>query len=695
MRRHLSVAAAAVAAFVMLGLVGLASADPQNSYPSPTPPLSSNPVTGIPGVQNGSTVSVSSDDLTTAAVAAAAPAVLQNPSGLVVGSATGGAQGVGTINAQGYYLNGVLVPSPGHVTNWTATQTFTGGAAIPGLGPTPCVGANSGGVLIAGSCPTVSVQAPFVGGSTGSVGPAPSQVASAANGGAAFGDSITAGVGVASPSTQGYAALLNADVFQNVGTFTNYGVSGYFVADINASMFTHLARPSETSNPIVTTLVGTNDAGQSLTSGYQTAYNQLFLATHAAAALSSTNTVLGGATTQAGTWSADSTYTNFAGIKSTTNGSTSAIATAYTPTGVFYVFFGDYISSGGTFTVSVDGTPATDTVTGLTTLTSQPATALGSNTSPAETVGLARFVTTAGTHAITITVTSTTNASNKVSILALGFPPAIRERGITAPKVFAGGVIRQAADANGTNSAIINGLNQADVTTLQNDGLDVTFVDVRSYVNITLDMQSTTAQGCTGSTLAPVHPGTCGHRHIAQAFEDAINPISPLFGTPVFNAPLNFSSTPTPATLIASNGGSADTGATTIPKATLCISTGFGFCWGVTMTSASAAGPGGGGFDTVAVTNSGGNGRFALSAAPGTATEATIAADEFAWFNGTGAFQIGTESGAPASDASGNFSATSVSASGFTASGSAGVNCSANTVNLTTLVVRNGIVVHC
>lgn len=50
---------------------------------------------------------------------------LSSSSGVVVGSATGGAKGNGTINATGMYVGGVIVPSVSASNTWATLQTFT------------------------------------------------------------------------------------------------------------------------------------------------------------------------------------------------------------------------------------------------------------------------------------------------------------------------------------------------------------------------------------------------------------------------------------------------------------------------------------------------------------------------------------------------------------------------------------------
>jgi hypothetical protein len=55
------------------------------------------------------------------------PFLFQGGTGIVVGSATGGAEGVGTLNATGLYINGVPVGTGGTITGVTAGTGLSGG----------------------------------------------------------------------------------------------------------------------------------------------------------------------------------------------------------------------------------------------------------------------------------------------------------------------------------------------------------------------------------------------------------------------------------------------------------------------------------------------------------------------------------------------------------------------------------------
>jgi lysophospholipase L1-like esterase len=343
-----------------------------------------------------------------------------------------------------------------------------------------------------------------------------------------FGDSITAGKGATVPETKGYAALLAASFPPSLTA--NYGVEGYSNADVQREMFDNLA-PTEQGNPVVTLLVGANDVnsvGENAT--YRALYQRMLLASVARAALPDTWTIPGSSSqvVETGTWADDTLYANLTGNKSSTNGSLLAV-NIVAPKGIIYVFYGAYASSGGTFRVLIDGVPAADQVTGNTTLTSQPAVAWLTIDGVTQGVQLARYIVPANdSFTVHVEVMSATNVGNPVTIYGFGVPGGnSKSRGISAPRVFVGGAIRQPDDVNSANTFILNAQNRAAATTLQDDGLNVNFVDIRAYLNPSIDMANVALQGCPAVYPTPTyygHPNDCGYRHIAEAFEDAINP---------------------------------------------------------------------------------------------------------------------------------------------------------------------------
>lgn len=275
---------------------------------------------------------------------------------------------------------------------------------------------------------------------------------------------------------------------------------------------------------MVTDMIGTNDANNANSglASWHLAFLLSDYASNAWLALSSTNKVNSQSAliTQAGTWATSAVFSQAPGLTSSTTGSTLTDSTAQVgPSGVMYVWYYLYQTGGGTFTVSVDGTTQTDTISGTSSI---------SNTSGGDfiyatsypVVGLARFSgISQGSHSVVITVNS---SSGEVGIIGLGFPPASRYQGPTAPAVVVGGVPYQQSNANATNVDAYNSLVASEVSTLDADGLDVRFVPVQSFLDYNLDFASTATQNCPASGSPGLHPNNCGHRHLANAFESAI-----------------------------------------------------------------------------------------------------------------------------------------------------------------------------
>lgn len=350
----------------------------------------------------------------------------------------------------------------------------------------------------------------------------------------AFGDSNTAGAGY-SPA---YPVMLNSHAnFFPTNNFTNWGVGGTKCAEMNFSMFTHLA-PSVDTNPAVTDMIGTNQSTTS-TAG-QTAFIQCQMAANARAAIAPQNIFAGNnAIWTTSGFSADTTFANLPGIVSTTNGSTAAAV--LTPTnGILYVMYLVKQTSGGTFTVtgSTSGL-LTDTITGASTLTTQAVS--WDVQSATSWVALARFVVPSDTsQTFTVSVSSATGGSNDVTILAIGAPSLSRQRGLFAPKVFMGGVIHYQGDPTDSSNSklgLFNSLNQQVAEQLFSDGNNVYFVNVRNYVNAFSDMGA--LDGCAVSAQPGLHVNNCGTVHLDQAFEDRMGLVTTAESSPNFTFPLN------------------------------------------------------------------------------------------------------------------------------------------------------------
>lgn len=327
----------------------------------------------------------------------------------------------------------------------------------------------------------------------------------------AFGDSITAGTG----GSPWYVAAIASDTG---ATTTNRGLSGYYAFNMASDEIFPYENPTEKNETLYTILIGTNDANNKGLGTWEGIYKNCLQASAAWLAIPATSKVFGqdAGNTTSGSWANDDTYQTGIGFKSTTNASTLSIPIT-TYGGPLYLWYRTIDGDAGVFTVQIDGDTARS-VNGFTT----PAS--GGNS-----IGILRMPNiAAGSHAVLVTVTSSTNASNIVSILAVGTVP--QNRDYKCPKVFVGGVIRQASDANAATTAGYNADALVTISQLTADGLPVYFVDVRKFVNSSTDMNDA------------LHPNSIGHSHLRDAFESVMQ----FTGSPVFDLPLRLNVT-TPA----------------------------------------------------------------------------------------------------------------------------------------------------
>lgn len=334
-----------------------------------------------------------------------------------------------------------------------------------------------------------------------------------------YGDSITAGTG-ATTNLLGYASLLSLD---EAATPTNYGLSGYYGCDVNTGeIFNTIGAIVATAKNATQTLMsGTNDANFKGTGTYETGVYQLcHQAGIAWLAVPDAYKIHAQAGLLSGTWAADTNfYTGIAEV-STTNGSSISM-TLTTNGGPIYLWYKVSDASAGTFTWQLDGGAATS-VNAFTTPTIASVLSAG--------VAMVRITgVSAGSHTVLVTVTSATGAGNSVSIIGVGSPAPALLSSTTPhyqpPAVYVGGVIRQQSDANAAATLAYNNDALADVNLLKGDGLNVTFIDVRSYVNATTDMANA------------LHPNNIGHQHLRDAWEAQMQ-FAPGFSGTLTNAPL-------------------------------------------------------------------------------------------------------------------------------------------------------------
>lgn len=432
-----------------------------------------------------------------------------------------------------------------------------------------------------------------------------------------FGDSLTCGLGVT--GTQQYVVILANDMNIALSAINNQCVAGDDAGDQTWHIFSTI-NPGDTSNPITTTMIGTND----LDLLDQPSFTKFQYAGNAWGALSSTNKILAGnaAVTATGTWTADTTFANAHGLTSSTATNTLSYPAQIGPTAVFYVWY-KMTSSGGSFTQAVDGSPATDTVSGGTTISTAWGT--GGPIHQTSSVGLARFVTTRGAHTLLTTV-----ASGSVTILGYGFAPVIRYRGSNGPRVMMAGVVPQQNNADGSNVAAYNTISLNVSKRLVADGLDIPFVDVNNGVDYGLDFDTSATQNCLAATSPPFHPNNCGYLHIAQAFESLIGSMPMQVSNQTTR--INLHGVPSTTTLPGTANGDSTTGTdypsggSIFPPATYCMNGFVNFGWCFTYLELSSIGR-----STITTTNS--SGSIAFAWIPTNATPAQVDSAPKTWFD--------------------------------------------------------------
>lgn len=518
-------------------------------------------------------------------------------------------------------LTGVnWAPVTGHGAPTTASCAHTCTAADYGL---PYTDLDANTTYIYTGTGTVSGWNALGGGGGGSVASsaniyagnsqvqADSLASSTANGMVNFGDSITAGVGC-STAPLCYVPQITSDygVADN-----NQGVPGDRSGDMAFHIFTVL-NPGDSGNPIVTGMIGTNDDFSGAPANVLTYLKQVYAGV-AWGGLSTTYKMVtsNAAVTKTGSWTTNSTFANAIGETSSTAGNTLAYTCQVGPSGTVYVWY-RLNASDGTWNMKIDGTTVTDTVSNSSTISGTWAYAPAVATSS---VGLARFTATQGSHTCTTTVVSGT-----VSILSFGMPSLIRNRGMSAPRFFLGGVVPQLNNANQTNQLLYNSAALAVSKRLTADGNYVPFVD-----SATLDpvLDFSAAGNCPAAVQQGLHPNNCGHRQLANLFESLINsmPTSTALATP-------------PPTLPGLTGGGnvgtySPTGSTFNPGG-ICVGapSGFGQCL-------IGNGTGGGPYKTILTgvgNSSGAFGTIGFSFVPANATPTQVDTGIFAQWSTDG-----------------------------------------------------------
>ena len=403
-----------------------------------------------------------------------------------------------------------------------------------------------------------------------------------------FGPSVAAGAGSSNPATLGFAALIAHD---SGSLLTNYAGAGAGACDVANQQIFPSENPGDNFNPVYLIYQGdANAIATGINPAYEVDYNLCQQASLSWLAIPSTSKIMGNAATTTGAWSVDGWYQGL-GINSYTNNST-ATFTLTTTGGPIVLWYRESDSNPGTFTAQLDSGVAVP-------LTTQASPLVGGTT-----YGIFPLIWSnplPGSHTVKVTVTSTTNPTNLVDIIAVGTTPALKLwRGL---KVYIGGPVRFLNDQYSAETEEYRKINKENADYLNGLGLPVYNVPMMDehgnyYVNSTSDL--------CGDILHPCDPG---HRHLANAYEAAMN-ISPagistsmggLIASPtVYTIGAGTYTTPSGAAMLhirmvgggggATGNGSSPGGATSGGNTIFGASTAYG---GTYSSGAFPGGPGG------------------------------------------------------------------------------------------------------
>lgn len=204
--------------------------------------------------------------------------------------------------------------------------------------------------------------------------------------------------------------------------------------------------------------------------------------------------------------------------ESITNGDT--LSFSITPNGTkIGVTYAARVTSGGTFTVKIDGANQTDVCSNTTTFSGFGCNSVAVNN---DTFFRQEFSVTPGiSHTVLVTVTSASGAGNQVSIIDADSTPTSKSGLVTWLQ---NGVIRQYLDNASASTAAFNTTANSVATQGIADNLNLIYVDVRGGtpgVNTTSDMAANTTACPAQSGNTALHPNNCGYLDWSQTVENA------------------------------------------------------------------------------------------------------------------------------------------------------------------------------
>ena len=344
------------------------------------------------------------------------------------------------------------------------TVVKVNGASIPVS--IPLLGTNSSGQLVNGAG---SISAALLTGAGMEIG----------------GDSICSGTGATNVNTNAFAYLLRPAI----GGFWNITCrpGDQLIDTTSVYSNTYTAPTSDGHYPLGIMEAGTNDVtSYGSSSNLETSWQLMYAAWIYNRGIRFANkqypaTSLTGWTV-GGSWGADTTQGSLEpDYVSTTNGNTLAVAASCTASCVGVLTWPIWNGNGGTFTVSLDGTPVTVPYGGGGTtfyaagFNGATITPTGGSTGSTFSKALVRIPMSSGSHTVTVTVTSATSGSNKVGVSYFSVIPVPSPTNPNAEAVS----IQHRNDSDDALSGVYSGYISALVSTAQGDGINAFFADVR------------------------------------------------------------------------------------------------------------------------------------------------------------------------------------------------------------------------
>ncbi len=316
----------------------------------------------------------------------------------------------------------------------------------------------------------------------------------------AYGDSITAGVGVASPSLV-YAALA-ADY--NSVNLSDYAIGGDESCDVpTRQIFANSDSPTLATPGLYSLLIGTNDVDVRGTGAGELTYNLCdqaaisWLATPLEMKLLATSsqvTVTGASHLE--------TLDNFNALTTDALGATITFPFTRTAVAPLYLWYRITDNTSFTFTCALDGSTVT-TLAGFT----SPAILTPNSTTTS--VGVYRLASVpVGTHSLQCTQDDA--GSSGMGLIAIAGPPPAGT--LQRPRLLVGLLPLQLNGSRSSLLAVYDADIRGNVAIFAGDGLDVELFDAAAYMT-----------GTSADMSDLLHPNAVGHQEIFKAFQLSLN----------------------------------------------------------------------------------------------------------------------------------------------------------------------------